>query len=472
MAKRSCLSDHSPRVSKRDYYHLNIDSLLESLLAVSDSALIEASFDGLVESRSAYSDQNEFIQRALHIGSVLLEVGKRYGRKLSSVHNASFWPLPPDLTIKVFSMLDTPSVCSASATCLFFQNCAKDPLCFANIDLAIPKVNVVVVTTMIQRARNALQSIKLVEVPPELSLNKQGKKSSILTRSCLGFLGANGGASGSHLKRLHLHNIKMMDNTALLASLSVCPSLVDLEIVGLDVDASSTLKFVSRHCRLIERFVFDLSKSKDSMGRLMKRRLFDDEGNFIGNSACEELVLNCPKITTLALKGCRLSDYNAHKLLKGFHELKYVDFSTSCFFSGSFLNKGDGNNLEVMILRNCSRLKKVEVKKLMKALLAGKFRLLRHLDISNDEDIAYNGHLEGVSAILIKQLLEQRPNFCLVPEFSKLNSVNHMMDDDLSSPTSDASSSTSTSTSSDSSSSMSTSTTSDSSSSTSTSSSS
>lgn len=105
MAKRSCLSDHSPRVSKRDYYHLNIDSLLESLLAVSDSALIEASFDGLVESRSAYSDQNEFIQRALHIGSVLLEVGKRYGRKLSSVHNASFWPLPPDLTIKVFLFL-------------------------------------------------------------------------------------------------------------------------------------------------------------------------------------------------------------------------------------------------------------------------------------------------------------------------------------------------------------------------------
>ncbi|CAH1431773.1 unnamed protein product [Lactuca virosa] len=376
---------------------------------------------------------------------------------------------PPDLTIKVFSMLDTPSVCSASATCLFFQNCAKDPMCFANIDLAIPKVNVGVVTTMIQRARNALQSIKLVELPPdpaaELLLNKQtkqGKKSSILKSSFLGSLSANGGAHGSHLRRLHLHNIKMMDNISLFASLSVCPSLVDLEVVGLDVNVSPTLEFVSRHCCLIERFVFDHLKSKDSVGgafRMLERHLFDDEGDFIENSACKEFVLNCPKITTLALKGW-------------FHRLKYVDFSTSCFFSGSFLNtlgsKGDGNSLEVMILRNCSRLKKVEVKKLMKSLLAGKFRLLRHLVC-----IAYNDHLEdrhyGVSSILIKQLLEQRPNFCFVPEFPKLNLVNHMTDD-LSSPTSDASSSTSTSTSSDASSS--TSTTSDSSSSTSTSSSS
>lgn len=86
----------------------------------------------------------------------------------------------------------------------------------------------------------------------------------------------------------------------------------------------------------------------------------------------------------------------------------FFSYLTYVVFHGS---KGDGNNLEVMILRNCSRLKKVrifllflffkitflsifhpyplthaswphgqvEVKKLMKALLAGKFRLLRHL---------------------------------------------------------------------------------------------
>ena len=64
-------------------------------------------------------------------------------------------------------MLDTPSVWSAAATCLFFQKCAKDPLCYTNIDLAalvpkmrpkiiVPKINARV-STMIEQAGNALQ---------------------------------------------------------------------------------------------------------------------------------------------------------------------------------------------------------------------------------------------------------------------------------------------------------------------------
>lgn len=56
-------------------------------------------------------------------------------------------------------MLDTQSVCYAAATCSFFQKCAMDPLCFANIDLAtiVPKVNNAVVSTMIHRAGGALR---------------------------------------------------------------------------------------------------------------------------------------------------------------------------------------------------------------------------------------------------------------------------------------------------------------------------
>ncbi|CAI9300593.1 unnamed protein product [Lactuca saligna] len=94
--------------------------------------------------------------------------GKRSDRKRSSSHNAVVWPLPPDLMIKVFAMLDTQSVCYAAATCSFFQKCVADPLCFSNIDLItlVPKVNNAVVSSMIRRAGNALQSMKLGVLPP------------------------------------------------------------------------------------------------------------------------------------------------------------------------------------------------------------------------------------------------------------------------------------------------------------------
>lgn len=73
------------------------------MFAVSDSALIDASFDGFIESRSTDSHQNDddFIERAIHLSSVLVEAAKRSARKRSSVHNASVWPLSPDLTINV-----------------------------------------------------------------------------------------------------------------------------------------------------------------------------------------------------------------------------------------------------------------------------------------------------------------------------------------------------------------------------------
>ncbi|CAL5413856.1 unnamed protein product [Camellia sinensis] len=63
--------------------------------------------------------------------------------------------------------------------------------------------------------------------------SRQGKESSILTRSCLSFLSGDSGAPGALLRRLHLYNIERIDNASLCASLSVCPSFLDLEIVGL-----------------------------------------------------------------------------------------------------------------------------------------------------------------------------------------------------------------------------------------------
>ncbi|KAJ0807829.1 putative leucine-rich repeat domain superfamily [Helianthus annuus] len=467
--------------------HFNMDALLTSFLSLSDSPSIHTSFDRLIQSTASDSDQNRLIQRALRLGSLLLDAANRSARRCSSDHNAVVWPLSPDLTIKgrrmllfdlvqmflysmaflpyldseeegcrefnfsfsfsfIFSMLDTQSVCYVAATCSFFQKCAMDPSCFANIDLAtlVPKVNNAVVSTMIHRAGDALKSIRLgvlpiVPAPPFFSSqplvysirnandasgfswndkkSRQGKESSILTRSCLNSLSGNGGAPGYgvHLRRLHLYNIERMDNASLLTSLSACPSLVDLEIVGLHVELRHTLESISRNCPLIERLVFESSKT----GR-------DDGLKF---PTCNEFVHNCPNITTLALKGFKLHDYKARMLVKGLRRLKHLDLSTSYSFTGAFLKNvsgnggGGGDNLEVMILRDCMHLKEIEVERFMAAVLAGEFKLLRHLDISNREGLACEGDWSNrcynASFIPIQQLLEQRPDFCLVAEFPK-----------------------------------------------------
>ncbi|KAL7603183.1 hypothetical protein Lser_V15G16737 [Lactuca serriola] len=140
---------------------------------------------------------------------------------------------------------------------------------------------------------------------------------------------------------------------------------------------------------------------------------------------CNEFVLNCPNITTLALKGFKLHDYKAHMLVKGLQKLKHIDLSTSYSFTGSFLKNlsvnGGGDNLEVMILRDCMHLKEIEVERFMEVVLAGEFKHLKHLDISNREGLTCEGdwynRCYSASFIPIKEVLEQRPDFYLVAEF-------------------------------------------------------
>ncbi|KAI8522910.1 hypothetical protein RHMOL_Rhmol13G0033500 [Rhododendron molle] len=414
-AKRPCctppsdplLMTASPRISilKPD----PMDRLLESFLGLSDSTStlsLDLSFDRLLESRPCDSDQNDMIERAMRLGSVLLEAGKRSARKRATMHNAVVWALPPDLTTKVFSVLDTQSVCYAAATCTLFRKCTMDPLCYANIDLTaeVPRVNNVVVSTFIQRAGKVLQSLKLGIVPgPTASLgssqplvytirnsadapgfswndkrSRQGKESSSLTRSCLSSLSGDSDAPGARLRRLHLYNIERMDNTALCAALSACPSLLDLEIVGLHVELRQTLESVSKYCHLIERLYFEASKA----GR-------DDSLKW---PTCNDLVKNCPHITSLALRGFKLHDNKVRVLVKGFHKLKYLDFSTSYSITGGFLRNLGGD--------------------------AGGSQLE---DISNREGLASDGdwyhRCYSTSNIPVKRLLEERPGFCIVAEF-------------------------------------------------------
>ncbi|XP_030946266.1 F-box protein SKIP17-like isoform X1 [Quercus lobata] len=437
MAKRPCPSQISPAAPPP----LNqMDELLETFLSSSSSLSVDLSFDRLLESRaSSDSDQAHLIDTAVALGSALLHAAKRSARKRASSHNSLYWPLPRELTINVFSMLDTQSLCYAAAACSMFNKYARDPPCYANIDLTtiVPKVNNAVVSTMIHRAGTSLQSLKLGIVPGPIvspgscqplvysirnsvdvskfswndKRSRQGKESSILTRSCLSPLVGDNGAPGTLLRRLHLYNIERMDNTSLCGALSACTSLLDLEIVGLHVELRQTLMSVSANCHLIERLFFESSKT----GR-------DDS---LKTPTCTDLVENCPHLTSLALRGFKLHDNKVRVLVKGFRKLRYVDFSTSYSITGGFLrNLGSsmgGNLLEVLILRDCMHLKEVEVARLLTAVIEGDYKCLKHLDISNKEGLASEGdwydRCYKSSVIPIKQVLAERPDVCLLAEF-------------------------------------------------------
>ncbi|KAJ7977380.1 F-box family protein [Quillaja saponaria] len=456
MAKRPCPSQN-PRVGNLD----QLDHFLESFLSLSDSPplSIDLSLERLLESVPTDADQTLLIDRAANLGSMLLEASKRSSRKRASNHNSLAWALSPDLTVKVFSMLDTQTLCYAAATCSLFNKCAMDPMCYTNLDLTtlVPKVNNAVVSTMISRAGNALRSLKLGIVPgPTASpgscqplvctirnpivdvsnfswndkRSRQGKESSILTRYCLSSLGGDGGAPGPLLRRLHLYNIERMDNTSLCSALSACPSLLDLEIVGLHVELRQTLVSVSSNCHLIERLFFESSKT----GR-------DDS---LKMPTCIDLVNNCPRLNSLSLRGFKLQDCKIRILIKGFQKLKHVDFSTSYSITGNFLrNLGSSNGaylLEVLILRDCMHLKEMEVARLLMAILAGDFKNLSYLDISNREGLASEGDWYNrccnSSRIPIKQVLEERPDIFLLAEYPPEGSfieIDQMFDAELNS---------------------------------------
>ncbi|XP_057438658.1 F-box protein At4g02733 isoform X2 [Lotus japonicus] len=326
MAKRQCPSEN-PRPEQ-------VENLLNAFLSLSDlpSLSLDLSFENLLQSMPAPHDSSDLIDRALKMGSLLLHVANHSSRKRASHHNSLSWPLSHDLTIKVFSMLDTQSLCYASASCSFFSKCAKDPMCYANLDLTtpVPKVNNAVVATMIQRAGKALRSLKLGVVPGATTSpgccqplicavrnaivdvsniswidkrSRQGRDpSSILTRCCLSPLSGDGGAPGALLRKLHLYNIERMDNASLGGALLACPSLLDLEIVGLHVELRQTLMSVSANCHLIERLCFESSKA----GR-------DDS---LKAQTCSELVNNCPHLASLSLRGFKLHDCKVRILVK------------------------------------------------------------------------------------------------------------------------------------------------------------
>jgi F-box/leucine-rich repeat protein 2/20 len=102
MAKRPCPSQN-PRMEP--------EHLLYQFLSLSDrpSLSLNLSFENLLQSMPPDSD---LIDRALKMGSLLLDAAKHSSRKRASNHNSIVWPLPPDLTFKVYNIFRFSIFCS------------------------------------------------------------------------------------------------------------------------------------------------------------------------------------------------------------------------------------------------------------------------------------------------------------------------------------------------------------------------
>ncbi|KAJ3687498.1 hypothetical protein LUZ61_016662 [Rhynchospora tenuis] len=324
-----------------------------------------------------------------------MEAVTRSTQKLAIAHNSSAWPLPADLTIKVFSLLDTESLCFAAATCLHFGKCASDPLCYVNIDLtrSPDKVTYPVVSTMIQRAGNNLQSIKLG------SLSKDENKviKSPVTASCLYPLQLDGGASGLLLRKLHLYNLKMRRYNP-CSALSACKSLSELEIVGIKFWLTRIWGTICEHCHLIERLCLDVA-----VARIL--RTFQ----------VKDLLKGCPLLSSLTLRGFEIRDKLLSVLFKRAHGLKSLDLSYSFGFAGSFLrnlgNDDSANPLETLILRNCCHLSAAGVSLFLSAVCYGHCKSLRCMDISSKMGLLIfeSSGPHTRCAIEVSQVLRERP---------------------------------------------------------------
>lgn len=96
-----------------------------------------------------------------------------------------------------------------------------------------------------------------------------------------------------------------------------CCSDTSIHLFGRHVELRQTLESVSKSCPLIERIYFESSKT----GR-------DDS---LKLPTCNDLVNNCPYLTSLALRGFKLHDPKVRVLVKVCFHFLGCPFSCSTF---------------------------------------------------------------------------------------------------------------------------------------------
>ncbi|CAN8308620.1 unnamed protein product [Cochlearia groenlandica] len=405
----------------------NVDLTISSFLSLSDLPLfssplsIGCSFDRVLDKVSLSGtetsgdefDQDGFLDRTLQLALLLCKSTKRCIRKRSTIQNSISWPLLPELTTKVFSMLDTKSLMQAAACCTMFKKCAMDRVCYSHIDLtkAAKHVDNGVVCIMIHRAGKELRSLKLG------STSWSGEL-PLLTRSCLSPLSFDNGFAGGLLRSLQLYNLTSINSQSLCSVLSHCSNLTDLKIVGFvsgyELHRLEQLKGITRNCRMLEHLYIENFVS----------------AGLIGDSTLVEFLDNCPNLTSLTLVKFGVNDAIARSIITGFHQLKYLNLSKSPGISGCFLRDLEDSfkdsPLETIILRDCTSLEEEEVLQFLDSLLAGKFRFIKHIDISNDTGLVGKYGKRSITPNFpLDKLKEYRPNVKFVANFKDSLSSNN-----------------------------------------------
>uniref|UniRef100_M4C9I7 F-box domain-containing protein n=1 Tax=Brassica campestris TaxID=3711 RepID=M4C9I7_BRACM len=286
----------SPTSPTQNSSSVHADSIISSLLSFPDSSplSIASSFhreleQALASASDDASVQERLVDRTLQLVSLLLESTKRSFRKRATAHNSSAWFLPPELTVKVFSMVDTKSLMRAAACCTMFNTCAMDRFAYAHVDLttATSQVDSKVVCNLIHRAGKELRN---------------------------------------RLKSLGLYNIRSMNSS--FEVLSVCSNLTDLRIVGLNNPYMHLFKILTEKCRLIEYLFIETYQLPSTIIDTVK------------GSHLIKFVTNSPNLTSLRLIRFRLTDEVArilaqkevlelcNSLIKGnFKSIRHIDVS-------------------------------------------------------------------------------------------------------------------------------------------------
>ncbi|CAA7044129.1 unnamed protein product [Microthlaspi erraticum] len=372
----------------------HVDLMVSTLLSLPDSLATERSFDRAFEDLLESSGDESTVDRGLQLAARLLESAKRCARRRATHHNTISWPLPHELTVKIFGLVDTKSLVQASASCTMFKRSSMDPFCYGDIDLTNVNVKSIVVRGMIFRAGKELRSLKVgcADEPTK----------SLLTRSCLDPLSYDHGLAGNLLESLHIYNHDGKLRKSICGALSVCSNLTDLKIVGLDIHTvSDIVDFLTIKCE----------------------HLFLQNENFVvwSHLTGSHFEKSCPNLTSLSLIGFHITDDEAYKLLMGLHKLKYIDLSRTSGFGGSFLRRVCDNIkdalIETIILRDCVGLRERMVCQFLHALLSGDLRFMQHIDVSNYHGLLCGERSNRKPKFPLEELEVERPGLTFVADF-------------------------------------------------------
>ncbi|CAE6139657.1 unnamed protein product [Arabidopsis arenosa] len=265
-------TDHGELDPSNAIFDLNhVDLIISSFLSLPDLPSLSSplsigcSFDRVVEKLLEASDDDSVHDRTLQLASLLQDTTKRLSRKHASLHNSNSWLLPHELTIKVFSLVDTKSLMQASACCTMFKKCANDSFCYSNIDLTNVNVKSRVVRSMIFKAVKELRDVDSLD-----------KVLDCLTRKC---------------QHLFLEKQLLEKQIGPASSISICgssferncPNITSLSLIGFGLS--------DKKVYLLIKGLRKLKYLNLSRNSIIKGRFLRDVNHDCKDSLLETLIL-------------------------------------------------------------------------------------------------------------------------------------------------------------------------------------